>query len=170
MHSAAARQAEPKNYPLAMVAPLHKGDWRRANSMPVYVKDGQVRVQFPMSVIRTSWLYEPRSDVSPFSLYVKLTPDQRYGDSPVVDSQPVGHHGRITFDQAGDIGILKLPDWDSPRSVRRLLYDNGRCRKWLVLNDFPTTEWRKAFSPPVDSHTLGTKDESTQNLFPGLSS
>jgi hypothetical protein len=66
---AAARQADPKNYPMAMVAPLHKGDWRRANSMPVYVKGGQVRVQFPMSVTQTSWLKEPRSDTSPFSAH-----------------------------------------------------------------------------------------------------
>jgi hypothetical protein len=66
---AAARQADPKNYPMAIVAPLHKGDWRRANSMPVYVKGGQVRVQFPMSVTQTSWLKEPRSDTSPFSAH-----------------------------------------------------------------------------------------------------
>jgi hypothetical protein len=69
VHSAAAREADAKNYPLAMVAPLHKGDWRRANSMPVYVKDGQVCVNFPMSVTQTSWLKEPRSDVSPFSCH-----------------------------------------------------------------------------------------------------
>ncbi|HUS48065.1 MAG TPA: hypothetical protein VM098_08095 [Phycisphaerae bacterium] len=52
-----------------MVAPLHKGDRRRANSLPVFVKGGQVRVQFPMSVVQTSWLKEPRSDVSPFSCH-----------------------------------------------------------------------------------------------------
>jgi hypothetical protein len=69
VHSAAARQADPKSYPLAMVAPLHKGDWRRANSLPVYVKGGQVRVQFPMAVAQTSWIKEPRSDVSPFSCH-----------------------------------------------------------------------------------------------------
>ena len=45
VHSAAARQANAANYPLAIVAPLHKGDWRRANSLPVYVKGGQVRDQ-----------------------------------------------------------------------------------------------------------------------------
>lgn len=69
VHVAAARKADPKNYPLAMIAPLHKGDWRRANSMPVYMKGGQVRVQFPMSVTQTSWLNEPRSDSSPFSCH-----------------------------------------------------------------------------------------------------
>ncbi len=69
MHVAAARQADSNSYPLAIVAPLHKGDWRRANSLPVYVKGGQVRVQFPMSVVQTSWLREPRSDVSPFSCH-----------------------------------------------------------------------------------------------------
>jgi hypothetical protein len=69
VHNAAARKADATNYPLAMVAPLHKGDWRRASSMPVYVKGGQVRVQFPMSVVQMSWLKEPRSDVSPFSCH-----------------------------------------------------------------------------------------------------
>ena len=69
VHEAAARQADAGNYPLALVAPLHKGDWRRANSLPVYVKGGQVRVQFPMSVVQTSWIKEPRSDVSPFSCH-----------------------------------------------------------------------------------------------------
>jgi len=69
VHNTAARKADSKNYPLAIVAPLHKGDWRRANSLPVYVKGDQVRVQFPMSVIQTSWVKEPRSDVSPFSCH-----------------------------------------------------------------------------------------------------
>lgn len=69
VHDEAARKTNAKSYPLAMVAPLHKGDWRRANSMPVYVKGGQVRVQFPMSVTQTSWLKEPRSDASPFSCH-----------------------------------------------------------------------------------------------------
>ncbi len=69
VHSAEARKADAGNYPLALVAPLHKGDWRRANSLPVYVRDGQVRIQFPMSVQQTSWIKEPRSDVSPFSCH-----------------------------------------------------------------------------------------------------
>lgn len=68
-HVAEARKANAGGYPLAIVAPLHKGDWRRANSLPVYVKGGQVRVQFPMSVVQTSWVKEPRSDVSPFSCH-----------------------------------------------------------------------------------------------------
>jgi len=69
IHEAAARQASPKNYPLVIVAPLHKGDWRRANSLPVYVKNGHVRVQFPMDVAPISWINEPASDVSPFSCH-----------------------------------------------------------------------------------------------------
>jgi hypothetical protein len=69
VHAAEARQADPAAYPLAMVAPLHKGQWRRAASLPVFVKDGQVRVTFPLAVKRTSWLAEPRSDVSPFSCH-----------------------------------------------------------------------------------------------------
>ena len=69
IHNAEARQAAPDNYPLATVAPLHKGDWRRSASLPVYVKGGVVRVRFPMSVTPTSWLNEPRSDVSPFSCH-----------------------------------------------------------------------------------------------------
>ncbi len=69
VHSAAGRTADAARYPMALVAPLHKGDWRRANSLPVYVTGGQVRVQFPMSVTQTSWLKEPRSDVSPFSCH-----------------------------------------------------------------------------------------------------
>lgn len=33
------------------------------------MKDGQVRVHFPMAVKQTSWLVEPRSDVSAFSCH-----------------------------------------------------------------------------------------------------
>ncbi len=69
VHEAAARQAGANRYPLAMVAPLHKGDWRRSASLPVYVQDGTVRVVFPTAVMPTSWLNEPRSDVSPFSCH-----------------------------------------------------------------------------------------------------
>lgn len=69
VHSAAARKADPAKYPLAIVAPLHKGAWRRANSLPVFVKGGQVRVHFPLAVTPTSWLAEPRSDVSAFSCH-----------------------------------------------------------------------------------------------------
>ncbi len=63
------RQAGSNNYPLAMVAPLHKGSWRRANSLPVYVKGGQVRVCFPMDVVPLAWQNEPASDTSPFSCH-----------------------------------------------------------------------------------------------------
>jgi len=52
-----------------MVAPLHKGAWRRANSLPVYVRAGRVIVRFPMDSAPTSWLAEPRSDYSPFSCH-----------------------------------------------------------------------------------------------------
>ena len=69
LHQAEARKANSKNYPLVFVAPLHKGDWRRANSIPVYVKGGQVRVRFPMDVAPISWIHEPASDVSPFSCH-----------------------------------------------------------------------------------------------------
>ncbi|HOF86781.1 MAG TPA: hypothetical protein PLZ36_01585, partial [Armatimonadota bacterium] len=69
IHAAAARKADPNQYPMAIVAPLHKGDWRRSPSLPVYVKDGQVRVQLPMATWPSSWLNEPRSDVSPFSCH-----------------------------------------------------------------------------------------------------
>ena len=69
VHQAEARKTNPDHYPLVFVAPLHKGDWRRANSIPVYVKDGNVRVRFPMDVAPISWLHEPGSDVSPFSCH-----------------------------------------------------------------------------------------------------
>ena len=69
IHEAAARQANLESYPLVIVAPLHKGEWRRANSLPVYVKNGQVRVLFPMDVAPISWINEPGSDVSPFSCH-----------------------------------------------------------------------------------------------------
>lgn len=69
VHAAEARKADPAKHPLAIVAPLHKGRWRRANSLPVFVKGGQVRVHFPMAVKQTSWLVEPRSDVSAFSCH-----------------------------------------------------------------------------------------------------
>ena len=69
LHQAEARKADPDHYPLVMVAPLHKGEWRRANSIPVYVKGGEVRVRFPMDVAPISWLHEPGSDVSPFSCH-----------------------------------------------------------------------------------------------------
>lgn len=69
VHAAEARKADAGKYPLAIVAPLHKGDWRRANSLPVFVKGGQVHVRFPMAVKQTSWLAEPRSDVSAFSCH-----------------------------------------------------------------------------------------------------
>ena len=67
VHQAEARKANPDAYPLAIVAPLHKGAWRRANSLPVYVKGGNVTVRFPMDVAPISWQNEPASDVSPFS-------------------------------------------------------------------------------------------------------
>lgn len=67
VHQAEARKANPDAYPLAIVAPLHKGAWRRANSLPVYVKGGNVTVRFPMDVAPLSWQNEPVSDVSPFS-------------------------------------------------------------------------------------------------------
>ena len=69
VHQAEARKADSKSYPLAMVAPLHKGAWRRANSIPVYVKGNQVTVRFPMDVAPISWQHEPASDVSPFSCH-----------------------------------------------------------------------------------------------------
>ena len=69
IYQAEARKANPENYPLAMVAPLHKGEWRRANSLPVYVKNGAVTVRFPMDVAPISWINEPGSDVSPFSCH-----------------------------------------------------------------------------------------------------
>ena len=69
IHNAEARQASPQSYPLAMVAPLHKGAWRRANSINVYVKGGVVQVRFPMDVAPISWQNEPASDVSPFSCH-----------------------------------------------------------------------------------------------------
>ncbi len=69
IHQAEARKTSPGNYPMVFVAPLHKGDWRRANSIPVYVKGGEVRVRFPMDVAPISWLNEPASDLSPFSCH-----------------------------------------------------------------------------------------------------
>jgi len=50
IHAADTRKANADSYPLVMVAPLHKGAWRRANSIPIYVKDNEVRVRFPMDV------------------------------------------------------------------------------------------------------------------------
>ena len=64
-----ARRQNPGRYPLAMVAPLHKGAWRRPNSIPVYVEEDRVRVRFPMDVAPLSWTNEPASDVSPFSCH-----------------------------------------------------------------------------------------------------
>ncbi len=69
IHSAEARKANPASYPVAIVAPLHKGDWRRSSSLPIFVKGGEVRVFFPMATWPTSWKDEPRSDVSPFSCH-----------------------------------------------------------------------------------------------------
>ncbi len=69
IQNAGERKAKPAGYALAMVAPLHKGAWRRANSLPVFVKSGQVRVLFPMDVAPLSWQHEPGSDVSPFSCH-----------------------------------------------------------------------------------------------------
>ncbi len=69
IHADAARTASSGTYPLALVAPLHKGDWRRSPSLPVYVQQGVVRVQFPMATWPASWLNEPRSDFSPFSCH-----------------------------------------------------------------------------------------------------
>lgn len=69
IHNQAARQENQKDYPLAMVAPLHKGAWRRANSINVYVRGGRVTCHFPMDVAPISWQNEPASDVSPFSCH-----------------------------------------------------------------------------------------------------
>ncbi|MCL1857434.1 MAG: hypothetical protein FWF84_07355, partial [Kiritimatiellaeota bacterium] len=69
VHTAAARAADALNYPLAMVVALHKGSWKRSPSLPVVIKEGQVSVLFPTATRPTSWLEEPRSDVSPFSCH-----------------------------------------------------------------------------------------------------
>ncbi len=69
IHNADARKANPDNYPLAIVAPLHKGAWRRANSINVYVKNNQATMRFPLDVAPISWKNEPASDVSPFSCH-----------------------------------------------------------------------------------------------------
>jgi len=151
VHSAAAREADAGNYPLAMVAPLHKGDWRRANSMPVYVKDGQVRVQFPMSVIRTSWLYEPRSDVSPFSCHehdpaLPTTHGRRVWAlvlaSPTLNSQELqgnkkakngngtGNAVRITY---GVVGLDRYKDYVLDWPDTKVTYPRV----------FTTPEWQK---------------------------
>lgn len=59
----------PGQNPFAMVVMLHKGNWRRPNSMPIYVKGSTVRVRFPMGVTPMSWFSEPGSETSPFSLH-----------------------------------------------------------------------------------------------------
>ena len=69
IHQAEERKTNPDGYALAMVAPLHKGDWRRANSLPIVIKDRQVRVLFPMDTAPISWQSDPASDVSPFSCH-----------------------------------------------------------------------------------------------------
>ncbi len=69
IHNAGERQANPDTYALAMVAPLHKGEWRRANSLPVDIKDRQVRILFPMDSATISFKSEPGSDIGPFSMH-----------------------------------------------------------------------------------------------------
>jgi hypothetical protein len=69
IHKAAERQANPDTYALAMVAPLHKGEWRRANSMPVDIKGRQVRILFPLDTAPTSIKTDPGTDTGPFSMH-----------------------------------------------------------------------------------------------------
>jgi len=67
IHKAAERKADPDGYALAMVAPLHKGAWRRANALPIVIKDRQVAIRFPMDTAPLSWMNSPSSDRSPIS-------------------------------------------------------------------------------------------------------
>ena len=69
LHRKDERAARSNDYPLAHVVTLHKGNWRRPNSMPVLSQAGRVRVLLPMAVSPRSWLTETGSDVSPFSCH-----------------------------------------------------------------------------------------------------
>ncbi len=69
IHKAEARTANPDGYALAMVAPLHKGEWRRANSLPVDIEGRQVRIRFPMDTAPTSLRTDPGTDTGPFSMH-----------------------------------------------------------------------------------------------------
>jgi hypothetical protein len=69
IHQAAARAADEDDYPLAMVAPLHKGEWRRAESLPIEITGRQVRIRFPMDAARISFKTNPGTDTGPFSCH-----------------------------------------------------------------------------------------------------
>jgi hypothetical protein len=64
--NAAALKADP-SATIAGVVPLHKGDWRRTNGLPLYSTGTDARVCFPLGVRQASWLEEPTSETSPFS-------------------------------------------------------------------------------------------------------
>jgi hypothetical protein len=69
IHKAEERNATPDTYALAMVAPLHKGEWRRANCLPVDIKERQVRIRFPLDTAPTSIRTDPGTDTGPFSMH-----------------------------------------------------------------------------------------------------
>ncbi|MEI6518818.1 MAG: hypothetical protein WCO98_02055 [bacterium] len=64
-----ARILNPKNYPMAGIVPLHKGDWRHMNAIEIQsTGTNDVRARFPMSRRNASWLREVTSETSPFSM------------------------------------------------------------------------------------------------------
>ena len=69
------RESNTNNYPMAGVVLLHKGEWRRVNTLEVQVvTTNDVRVRFPMSARNAVWQRDSGSVSSPFSMH-SLDPD-----------------------------------------------------------------------------------------------
>jgi len=63
------RKNAPGGYAMAGIVPLHKGDWRKMNAVPIEsTGPHDVRVLFPMSARHASWLVDTASETSPFSM------------------------------------------------------------------------------------------------------
>jgi len=168
--SDADRKANPGGFALAAVAPLHKGNWRRANSIPVYAGDKGVRICFPMGVVPISWQNEPGSDVSPFSAHehdpaypatygrrewglllaqMPMKETTVYGDGPGYMARNL--YGTIGLDRYKDF-ILSWPD--KATSYPR-----------VFLTPAEVTKFREAMKAEPDSPVI--KDLKTYYWYTG---
>lgn len=67
--NAAEKKTSPAQYTMAGFVPLHKGDWRKMNAVPVRSKGPHdVRILLPMTARNANWLVDSDSETSPFSM------------------------------------------------------------------------------------------------------
>lgn len=62
------READPQTFSRVGFLPLHKGQWRVMNALPVSLAEGGVRIRLPLSARHTTWHQDSASLTSPFSI------------------------------------------------------------------------------------------------------